>query len=94
MSATNEQLQAKARGFITSIEKMKGAQDKYPSVEFAEDYNKLRSLVEETYPELKEILPPAVRIEPGGMANQPTAFQSFGEIHAYCEQIYQLLRAS
>lgn len=88
---SKEVLKAKARGFTISIQKMDEKQRmSTPSGEFGEDYNRLRSLVLELRPDLRPVLPPAVAFYSGGSGRNFT-HQSFGEIDAYCEQLFQIL---
>jgi hypothetical protein len=62
-----------------------------PSGEFGEDYNRLRSLVLQLRPDLAPVLPPPVAFYSGGSSGRAFTHQSFGEIDAYCEQLFQLL---
>ena len=83
-------LMAKARATTTSIEKMDEKQrSSTASGEYGEDYNKLRELVAQMYPHLKELLPPSVWTYEEGMSRFTQ--QSYGEIDTFCEQIFQLL---
>lgn len=91
MPVSKEILKAKARGITISIEKMNENQrTATPSGDFGEDYNRLRELVLQSRPDLGPVLPPAVRFYRSQGGSNFTQ-QSFGEIDAYCEQIFQIL---
>lgn len=83
-------LAAKARAFTISIQKMDEKQrSRSPSGEYGNDYNRLRRLVEEQYPEFRELLPPPVQLFEG--SDSHFSRQSYSEIDTFCEQIVQLL---
>ena len=91
MPVDKELLKAKARGITISIGKMDEKQRaSTPSAEFGEDYNRLRTLVLQLRPDLAPLLPPPAAFYSGGSGLAFT-HQSFGEIDAYCEQLFQLL---
>lgn len=92
MPISKEVLKAKAQGFMISIDKMDGRQRALsPDGDFGEDYNNLRKLVLEQYPDMSPVLPPAVNFFEGN--DRQITRQSFGEINTYCEQLFQMLNA-
>lgn len=85
-------LMAKARGFTASIDKMNDKERGLtPSGEYGEDYNKLRQLVLQQYPHLKELIPPPVDTYVGANENYRYTRQRYSEINTFCEQLFQLL---
>lgn len=92
MPFKEDQLRAKAEGFVTAFSKMTAKQrEQWVSKIVAEDYNNLRTLVIEARPDLEKLLPPKVdahgleRIVQGASAR-------YQDIHAFCEQIAAILR--
>jgi hypothetical protein len=83
---------AKASGFIQSIEKMdEKRRAGAPTAGYGDDYNKLRILTAQLYPALNDLLPPPVDFYSGTSGQQRYTWQSYDEIHTYCEQIYHIL---
>ncbi|WP_237607737.1 hypothetical protein, partial [Roseimaritima sediminicola] len=91
MTETKQRLIKKLLGLIQSIETMTNEEKtSYPTDAFGDDYNRLRSMVIESEPELERFMPPEVEVyESAGMGRLTT--QKFGEIHVFSSQIYQLL---
>lgn len=80
----------KASGITKAIDAMDGAQrQRLPSVAFGEDYNRLRTTVGESFPQLKALLPPTV----GRSDTFDGSDATYAEIRTYAEQIYQMLGA-
>lgn len=89
---TNRQLMAKARGFNLSIEKMNEKQSlSTVSGDYGDDYNRLRQLTIDNFPDLAPLLPPSVTTYTSRSSGNKYTEQSYGEIDTYCEQIFQLL---
>jgi len=85
-------LMAKARGFTASIDKMNEKERALiPSGEYGDDYNRLRDLVLQQYPHLKELLPPAVETYVGAGGRTRYTHQRYSEINTFSEQLFQLL---
>ena len=95
---SNELLKKKVWGIIQSIDKMTSKQKlTLPTSALGEDYNKLLKMVLEGNPEFEGLMPP--HAETGYIRStlenrNPKTKQSFGEIHIYCSQIYELLSDS
>lgn len=84
-------LTRKTLGFIQAIEKMgTDARKKYLTAMIANDYNRLRQLIEERAPVLKEYLPPSLTVTRSNP--QSTIDHTFFELLVLTEQIYQLLQ--
>jgi hypothetical protein len=84
---------AKALGYTTAIAKLsREERSNYPSNSFGRDYNSLRSSVVDNFPDVVQFMPPEVTISHSSMSGYFTE-EKYGEILAFCEQIYQLLCA-
>jgi hypothetical protein len=82
---------AKALGITISInKKSREERSQKPTALFAEDYNRLRNAALRYFPDLESLMPPEVETYAGG-ANTRWSHQSYAEIDAFAEQIYQLL---
>jgi hypothetical protein len=80
---------AKARGYTISIEAMNAEQrGRTPSAALGKDYNNLLNAVVTLHPDLKNVLPPSAEF--GGQGREFT-ITPYGEIHLYCEQLFQIL---
>ncbi len=84
---------AKAMG-ITNAVSRKSHEERAnrPSGLFADDYNRLRDLTAESFPDLEALLPPRVQTYEGG-AGTRWSHQLYAEIDTFAEEIYQLLAA-
>jgi hypothetical protein len=90
-SISPSDLMAKARGITSSIERTAlGTQQSLPSQSFGADYNRLREETQRLFPHLGPILPPPATFGEWSTGDSFTK-QSYGELHGYSEQIYQLL---
>jgi len=89
----NSNIRKKAFGIMKSIEVMnENERSQRPSEFYGQNYNKVRSLCLDNNPELKELLPPAVKIENYGHDySHMMTEHNFSEIHTFCSEIYQLL---
>lgn len=84
-------LMAKALGFTNAISKLsREERGNNPSGNFGEDYNSLRASAAEHFPAVLPFLPPAVEVMPSTYGSMFTV-EKYGEILAFCEQIFQLL---
>lgn len=84
---------AKASGITLSVNKKTGDErSQRPSGHTAEDYNRLRQETLAAFPVLAPLLPPAVDTYEGGNGTR-WSHQSWSEIDAFAEQIYQMLDA-
>jgi hypothetical protein len=93
----NSNLCKKAFGIMKSIETM-GEKEKLerPSESYGKNYNKLRNLVGNHNPELRDLLPPEVDIVDYGMDDYSNIMtqHNFSEIHTFCSEIFHLLESS
>ncbi len=90
----NSNIRKKAFGIMKSIESMNEKERaQRPSGSFGLNYNKLRELCLNNNSNLKELLPPQVKIEDYGDAGYTRMLteHNFSEIHTFCSEIYQLL---
>jgi len=84
-------LMAKAQGFTIAFGKMgKEERSATPDGSYGEDYNRLRQLAIDQYPDLEPLMPPAAELVESSTFGASTR-QSFSEINTYSEQIYQIL---
>ena len=78
----------KAHGITTAIDKMNGHQrQRMPSVDFGEDYNRLRAATAKEFPDLEPLLPPPVKKSHDFDGTDST----YAELRTFAEQIYQML---
>lgn len=85
-----EHIIAKAQGFTVGFREMTNAQhNQNPDRPYGEDYNKLRTLVIESDPELEPLMPPAVTFFDPQVADYTNS--TYANINAYCHQIVQIL---
>ncbi len=82
---------SKTLGFTKAIAKLSQEErSEYPSQTFGNDYNALRTLVLNYFPDLQNFIPP-----PASFTQLVTGFHvthlRYGEILTFCEQIYQML---
>jgi hypothetical protein len=92
MTLSLTQLQQKAYGSITALEKMTAAERKQkPTMTFGVNYNRLREQVIESFPHMKDALPSAIPIDTsyGGAIDA-----TYIELLAYYEEINNLLLSS
>ncbi|MEE8056317.1 MAG: hypothetical protein V3T17_00565 [Pseudomonadales bacterium] len=90
----NSNIRKKAFGIMKSIESMNETErGQRPSESFGLNYNKLRELCLDNNLELKELIPPQVKIDDYGEDGYPSMLteHNFSEIHTFCSEIYQLL---
>ena len=88
---TSAQLKQKAMGFIQGIERMSDTAKKVqPNASYGEDFNRLRSMIEQVHPELKELLPPALHIFSPHPYPDRTR-ETYDEIATFCQQMANLL---
>jgi hypothetical protein len=85
---------AKALGFTNAISKLSREERQLsPSGNFGNDYNALRKIVMQNFPQVTDFVPPAVDIGHNSTSGSPFTRERYGEIFTFCEQIYQLLSA-
>jgi hypothetical protein len=93
MAFSDEQLRAKAEGFVAAFSKMTAKQrEQSVTTIVVNDYNNLRALIIEAKPELERLLPPKLEMIEGMGIVLPNA--RYQDIHAFCEQIVAILRPS
>lgn len=82
---------AKALGFTNAISNLsREERQEYPSRVFGADYNNLLSHVRESCKAVVELLPPEATFSVNSFHDE-ICNQSFGELYAFCEQLYQML---
>jgi hypothetical protein len=87
--ATLQQVRATLQGTLNALRKPTPKQlENLSAADFGEEYNKVRQLALDLYPDLKNVMPPAVVIVRG---LDTMAWSRYGEIEVYCEQIDSLL---
>lgn len=85
-----EHIIAKAQGFTVAFREMATAQhSRNPDPSYGEDYNKLHTLVIESYPDLEPLMPPLVTVSKGEWGDFTNS--TYANINAYCHQIVQIL---
>lgn len=91
MPPTKQQIRAKARAIVESINGM-GAKEreKRPSAAFAGDYNELRSLAIAVEPTIEPVAPPAAEISDTEYGGKFVA-QLYPELGTFANQIFHLL---
>lgn len=91
MAESKLHLRLKAEAIAKSVEQMNEKErGSEPSRTFAVDYNRLREMVVEAAPEIKNLLPPQVKFFTGSYGIEHVE-QSYQEIASFCRQIAAML---
>ena len=90
----NKKIRQKAHGIMKSIETMSESEKKkLPSMDFGENYNRLRAAVIENNNDLVSLVPPDVKFNDYGYEDHTDikTTHRYSEIHTFCSEIYYLL---
>lgn len=94
MAATKEQLVAKMVGSLGSLNQIP-AKDlgSTTTVSFAENYNRLRAAVLDSFPELDALLPPEIELAEG-FAGQTISTATYLDSRTYISEMLELAKAA
>jgi len=92
MTVPIELILCKARGFIDGYDRMNDTErGRFPSEAYANDYNSLRSMIQQNVPDLKELIPPQAQMFPQPSNHQRLCMYHYSDLNVYCSQIAALL---
>jgi hypothetical protein len=91
MPYSKQELSAKADSFVVSLARLSQKErEQMPSKHYGDDYNALRQLVLDAFPDKEGLLPPKVETYEAMGIGQTRA--RYVELHAYAVQIQNILR--